>query len=308
VRIPALSPVIAGGALPRKLALSPVFPDPLCWDLVALDPRYLIPGIETLGENRVALLEVDKNTVAAILAGANHEMARELVWREFPTSSSNTFFRRFWDTGAGGREDIGPISGWTKPILDQNLTGAGADALAAMLVRGDLIMRYPDVHVYVCKGAWKDGSVSPDPLDVREVVLQGALDSRSNFYGFALSPSALRGNRQAANRTRESAGWFVAFEQASTGPRFGLDAAADNGADLTSAPADWKDLSWGHLVAKNASIERMTHAAANAPLPRAPTSPTGKLTWGRNASHMAAITWQKPFRLYVHADRLLDGQ
>ena len=31
------------------------------------------------------------------MAGLNHEMARELLWRGYPTDQRGTVFRRFWD-------------------------------------------------------------------------------------------------------------------------------------------------------------------------------------------------------------------
>ena len=46
-------------------------------------------------------------------------------------------------------------------------------------------------------------------------------------------------------------------------------------------------------------------AVARDPLPLPTVATYGGLTWGHNAAHMAAITWQQPFRLYIHADRLL---
>jgi hypothetical protein len=306
LRIPALSASLgSGGVLPRRLSLAPVFTDPLCWDVVRLDSRYLIPGVERLGNNRVALLEVENDTVAAILAGANHEMSRELLWREFPTSSSNTFFRRFWDSGESGADDITPISGWKKPQPGQNVAGIGASTLTVILVRGDLMRRYPDAHVYVCRGKWSGNRVVPDPATTQETVLQGALDQRSNFYGFALSTAQMRGDRNGSARTVQSAGWFVAFEQAATGPRFGLDTAAADGTDLTTGAADWNALTWGHLVPKNGTLDDLTHARAGGGLPRRTNATMRSLTWGRNAAHMAAITWQRPMRLSIHADRLL---
>ncbi len=32
------------------------------------------------------------------MVGLNHEMARELLWSEFPTDQRSTSFRQFWDT------------------------------------------------------------------------------------------------------------------------------------------------------------------------------------------------------------------
>ena len=51
------------------------------------------------------------------MAGLNHELSRELLWREFPASLAGTAFRQFWDVSGqpGDPEalaDIPPISEW----------------------------------------------------------------------------------------------------------------------------------------------------------------------------------------------------
>jgi len=307
-RIPALATALGPEEiLPRRLSVAPVFTDPLCWDLVRIDPRFLLPGAETLKNNRVALLAADDAFVAAFLAGANHEMARELLWREFPASLGATFFRRFWDTGPSGPDDIGDIrTTWTRPDLGANVTGISATALTVVLVRGDLVRRYPEAHIFLLRGVWDGDEVVPDPAHTEEAVLQGALDSRSIFLGFAVSARAMRGDRTAASHTEETAGWFVAIEEPAAGPRFGLDRRRRT-PDLNAPEATWQDLSWRHLVPPRGNLDDLSHAVASTPLPEPAPQTLGGLTWGHNAAHMAAITWQRPFRLYVHADQLLPG-
>ena len=305
-RIPALSGLLtADGALPSRVVLHPVFTDPLYLDLVRMDPRFFLPGSDQLAENRVALLNADDDFVAAFLAGANHELARELVWREFPTLPSFTFFHRFWDSGPGAADDIGEISGWTDPRLGGNLIGLSAGALTVVLVRADLLRRYPDAHVYLIRGVWDGDTVVPDETVYQEPILQGALDRRTVFYGYPMKASALRGDRAAGDGTEKTAGWYVTIEEPATGPRFGLDVAAEDGSDLSHGAGRWDDLSWGHLVRRGGSLDDRTHAVAREPLPpRTPATLDG-LTWGRNAAHMAAITWQRPYRVLIHADLLL---
>jgi hypothetical protein len=305
LRVASLATCNADGALPRRLDLAPVFTDPLCWDLVRLDSQYLLPGADQLEDNRVALLAVDDDFVAAFLVGANHEMARELVWREYPCSTSATFFHRFWDASGDASDDIGDISDWTRPTLRGNVTGVSAGTLAVVLIRGDLVLRYTEAHVYLCRGVWDGDAVLPDPTQIEEAVLQGAIDRKSVFYGFPVKAEDMRGDRANGDRTPATAGWFVAIEEPSLGPRFGLDAAATDGADLVTGAASWHDLTWGHLVRHGSTLDLVSQAVARAALrPRTPVALDG-LTWGHNAAHMAAITWQRPFRLLIHADRLL---
>jgi hypothetical protein len=284
--------------------LHPVFTDPLYLDLVRMDPRLFLPGADRLAENRVALLNADDDFVAAFLAGANHEVARELVWREFPTLPSFTFFHRFWD---GGTDDTGEISGWTDPRLGGNLSGLSVGDLTVVLIRADLLRRYPDAHVYLTRGSWDGDTVVPDGAVYAEPVLRGALDRRTVFYGFPYTARALRGNRSGTDRTERTAGWYVTIEEPATGPRFGLDVPAEDGSDLSSGARHWNDLSWAHLVPPNGSLDDITHAVAGDPLPSRTPATLDSLTWGRNAAHMAAITWQRPYRVLIHADLLLPA-
>lgn len=53
------------------------------------------------------------------LVGLNHEMARELLWSEYPTDQRGTYFRQFWDTRESNSDPnlkVGAIS--LQSILD----------------------------------------------------------------------------------------------------------------------------------------------------------------------------------------------
>ena len=39
------------------------------------------------------------------MVGLNHEMARELLWREYPTDQRGSYFRQFWDTAIAIHRD-----------------------------------------------------------------------------------------------------------------------------------------------------------------------------------------------------------
>ena len=48
------------------------------------------------------------------MVGLNHELSRELLWREFPADLQGTYFQRFWNTrGSAGSDSIcKPRSDW----------------------------------------------------------------------------------------------------------------------------------------------------------------------------------------------------
>lgn len=299
-RVPALARRVPEGlAVPE---LHPVFPDPLSADLVRLDPRFLLPGAERLDDNRVALVVADDDFVATLLVGANAEMSRELRWREYPTDPAATFFPRFWDTGPDGAADIGDIASWHGPLPGRNVTGVGAGDLAVVIVRGDVVRRYPDLRVYAVRATWAGATAEPDETDRREPVLLGALDRATRFYGIPVPAADLRGDRGARPRTPGSAGWYLVLEEPANGPRFGLDEPAG---PVERMPATWDDLTWGHLAAPGRDAADVRFAVARRALPERPgRTPQGPV-WGRNAAHLAAITHQRPYRVLIHADQLL---
>jgi hypothetical protein len=280
--------------------VSPVFTDPVSRDVIRLDPRLLLPGVDKLPANRVTLLETDADYVAAVLAGANHQMARELIWREFPADPAGTFLAWFWDSDPAAPDDIAPIAAWDGLSPGANVTGRGTGSLTVILVRADLLARYPDAHVYLVRAAGGGDGPVPDDAHRREAVLLGRIDRRTRFYGFDLPLARVRGGGEAGP------GWFVAVEQAPTGPRFGLDPAAEDGSDLVTGATAWEDLTWGHLVPPGGSLADVGFAVARDPLP-ARTHVTGDPRhWGHNSAHQAAITYQRPFRVLIHASRLLS--
>ena len=305
-RVPALAALAPPGlALP---VLHPVFPDPVSADLARLDARYLLPGADSFPENRVSAVVADDDFVATLLVGANAEMSRELLWREYPTSPSATFFTRFWETGAGGPGDITDIAGWHGARPGAHVVGVGAADLTVMLVRGDVVRRYPEMHVYAARAVWDGDTAVPDESDTREPVLLGALDRATRFYGIPVRVRDLRGHRFARPRTAQSAGWFVALEEPARGPRFGLDEPTGDGADTSTMPATWDGLTWGHLAPPGGDAADVAFAVARVPIPQRPGGAPAGAVWGRNAAHIAAITYQRPYRVMMHADLLLPAR
>jgi len=78
--------------------------------LRALDEEWVLGGVTKLPANSVCLLEANWPFIEAFVAGANHEMARELLWRGYPTDLRGTCFQRFWDTVQPGTREPAPMS------------------------------------------------------------------------------------------------------------------------------------------------------------------------------------------------------
>ena len=90
------------GTWTRPDPLAPVatgleFPDPMYDGLREVAPELLLPGLQNVEADSVALLETSPRVIEAYMVGLNHEMNRELLWREFPADLTGTPFRQFWD-------------------------------------------------------------------------------------------------------------------------------------------------------------------------------------------------------------------
>src|SRR5262249_47300459 len=137
-----------------------------------ISEELLLPNVGLIPPNTITLLKTNQKFVEAFLVGLNHEMAREFIWREYPTDQRSTFFRQFW----AGREsppdpklsdkdraeklkDIYPIHLWPKgnDLGSNNHRKPGPNAeYLVLLIRGDLFRRYPNTEVYAAKAIWHD--------------------------------------------------------------------------------------------------------------------------------------------------------
>jgi len=279
-RIPALEELIPEGELPAELALAPEFTDALYWDLAALDPDVIVPGVGAFPLNRVRLLGVNGGFVGAYLVGANHELAREFLWREYPADLTATFFARFFDYANQDTNDIDPIDGW---LPGSTISGnvASAAATTAILIRGELVRRYPELNVFLAPMA---SATKADYTNAEQPSFEGRLGRDVLVVGFALAPDVVR------------AGYFVVLEERVTAPRFGLDVGRDDG-DLTT----WAELAVTDFPAA------ATHVRTG-PIPGGIGSPElDGVKWGRNAAHFAAAVHQQPFRRLFPATRLVGS-
>jgi hypothetical protein len=294
----------------RRDPLDPVVasPDlefPLAVHLAETAPEWFLPGLDQLPDESAVGLAADAKFIEAFMVGANHEMARELVWREYPADVRATCFRRFWETSGfqpvAAEPDLKAIHDWdSSATAGTNLTGATARALLILAVRGELLRRYPDALVYAVHGAWDGQTRGPEVIDGVErrewPLFGGRLRPDIVYFGFHLDRVDARGSPRAADGRP---GWYFAIEQHPTAPRFGLDAPTAYG----GAPPTWDEVSWGHLAMSAAELAKVSYAS---PRGRLAKTTIGDATWGANSAHLARITLQSPVRVLLHADQHLD--
>jgi hypothetical protein len=208
----------------EPIAAAPQFPAPMYEALRDLSQDLLLPGLDAVPDNTVGVLRPNPRFIEAYMVGLNHEMARELLWRDYPTDQRGTYFRQFWDTRGRTPPATGPditaIHSWSAASpLGQNLPPDNAGQLV-LLIRGELLRRYPGAIVYAVRAALPAGQTKP-VLSGQELYPQfrGALDPDAMFFGFNLTPGAARGTNTPADP-----GWFFVIQQPPTEPRFGVDA------------------------------------------------------------------------------------
>lgn len=309
----------AASAAPAPTELdvfAPEFGTPMSELLADYFPRFLLPGMDRIERNSIALLETNAAFVEAFMVGLNHEMGRELLWRRFPTDLRGSYFRTFWNRGvrsgapAGDApRDITSIADWCKPPVTALGThspkGAADDPYSSVfLIRGDLLQRYPRAAIYIQRAAWQQGlRVLADEKMLPSFHVAGP--PGIVMVGFDRSTEMLRGKD---DETTGDAGWFFVLQELPGEPRFGLDAATDR---FGQDPAAWRDLSWSDVAADRSALASMRYLPIGAkaeglPLPVAAGANPTIASWGSCSSEMALITQQLPARLAIHARSWLD--
>lgn len=314
---------------------APDFPTPMYRALAELSQEWLLPGLERVPPNTLSLLESNTRFIEAFMVGLNHEMSRELLWRGFPTDQRGTYFRQFWDPS--GRfpapeseeesranversKDIPPLHEWCDEKLGDNFgrprssppcPPAGRDAAApiVLLVRGDLLRRYPRASIFMVRAEWKNGLRNPvdvTPASVAQQVLyplfHGELPPDITFLGFQIGADEAIGDEDPG---KNLPGWFIVIQQQPTEPRYGLD---ESEATSGSEKWTWRDLAWPHvmLTHENGYI-RLGEGGAGLDFPgHAQKGPNGETwKWNSDSAQMTCITLQGPVRVAVHASDLL---
>jgi hypothetical protein len=324
----------------------PVIDQPMFQPLVDASSDLFCPNINLVEPNSITLLETNPPFIESYLMGLNHEMARELLWREYPTDQRGSVFRQFWDprvvlagpgeSPAAWRErvrDITPIHTWdtatglgTHP---NNPAAAGQELV--LVIRGELLKKYPTAVIYANAAAWQPGPdgnpdftkervlVEPTPAEegdppatkVRMPLYEAKVEPDIYFLGFDLTAAQARGDGTAANP-----GWFFVIKERPGEPRFGLDLEREGQLQV------WNDLAWPDVpTAGTAPGPVYITLDAQTPTlslsePTDPDDVTEKgpqyeedknLTWNGqiNSADVAYILYQAPVLVAVHAEEML---
>jgi hypothetical protein len=314
------------GVMDRADPLAPIlhgpeFPAPMAADLQRLSVDYLLPGTEHIPPDTVLALEPNRPFVAAFLAGLNHEMQRELLWREYPVDAAVTCFRVFWDRRGlvpadaplDDLADVPPIDRWDPAEDLGQRVRADPSGELVLVVRSELLRRFPNAVVFAAKAAAgaprRALADQTDPANRRLPRFAGFIGPDISFFGFGLGEAQARGDD-------DGLGWYFVFQQQPSEPRFGLD--EDRAGWLDDPPTrpvpgtneqkpalDTAELAWGHLVDQQ-RFATLAHAPVESARPAGwwfPDRP--ELSWTGGSGDLAALTLQHPARVALHAELLL---
>jgi hypothetical protein len=273
----------------------PNFPQPMYEALRDLSQDFLLPGLDQVPANTVALLETNPKFVESFLVGLNAEMSSELLWRNFPTTQRGTYFKQFWDTAGGSAdEDIEAIADWNGRHLGDNSPQSSGKLV--LLLRGELLRRYPTAVIYAVRATRTRGQldVSRDAKDERHPIFRGTLRPDVTFVGFNLSEAEALGKPP-----NHPDGWFFVIQQQPTEPAFGLD-VADFAEPQAPALTTWSDLSWRHFANTEEELKELSHVSLSKAFPQ-----IDQVSWGKNSAHQAFITLQRPVRIAIHAKQMI---
>jgi hypothetical protein len=197
--VPA-DPASPADAVP-SLLFAPRFDAPMSRSLVELGQHWLLPGLDGVPADTALGLRTNGEFVEAFMVGLNHELGRELLWREYPTPMTATFFDRFWDAAVDPEAppDVAPLDSWADRAL-------GAPTVVedrfVLLLRSELIKRFPDALV----SATKPGP----PVETLLPVFRGSMDPDISYFGFSV-PLA------------DADDWSIVIAEQPGAPRFGFE-------------------------------------------------------------------------------------
>ncbi|MCK5356131.1 MAG: hypothetical protein KAJ63_13515, partial [Methyloprofundus sp.] len=100
----------------------PKFDLPMYKPLAEHSAELFLPNVNFIEQNSISILETNQKFIEAYMLGLNHEFARELLWREYPTDQRGSYFRQFWDVNGfldTNRLEKASIIDRFKTILDQ---------------------------------------------------------------------------------------------------------------------------------------------------------------------------------------------
>jgi hypothetical protein len=267
---------------------------PMYKPLTDISSELFLPNLNLIEQNTITLLDTNQPFIEAYMVGLNHEFARELLWREYPTDQRGSYFRQFWDVRSylhgeamddeelrERLRDIPELHRWLPDSQlgqhDHRDVGGTSEDEVVLVIRGELLKKYPTAVIYAHKARWQtdeDGEIDPsqerelEPLTaaeeelpprekVRTPLYEAKIDPDIYFFGFDLKAEEVMGG--TGEQPDDPPGWFFVIKERPGEPRFGFDI------ERTGSISTFNDLAWDDALPGGQPGDHL-QAAALAPV------------------------------------------
>ncbi len=340
---------LAGAPLPR-IVPAMAYPDiknPMYEPLRDINADLFVPNLRLVPPNTISLMVVNQPFIEAYMVGVNHEFARELLWREYPTDQRGSTFRQFWDASgyvdkdglspkdlAEKVRDITRIAEWPGPsrLGDHNnhdplglLSGHDPDPdkrSVVLVIRGDLLKRYPNTIIYAQRARW--GESADDQFKLLlwdETGEKSEADPKDPNLRFPLYKAKVGpdihftgfdltiGEVRGAATLAETAEAKASLTPDQLGWFFVIkEVVGEPRFGLDEhIAAEPSEEKWDNLSWENLGADVKVIDVAQPLSPTPPGTDSSGAAWGANAADMAYILYQKPVLVAVHARDMLAG-
>ncbi len=284
---------------------NPNFPQPMYEPLRDISQELLLPGLKHIPQNTVGILLTNQKFVESYMCGLNHEMSKELLWREYPTDMRGSYFRQFWDV----RSTIMPEHIWETlrdEITSDTIPAPSEQKLSHLIDKrwkeylydikqihtwvSDLGLNAPTRHIVEFK---QESRIMP--------IFTGTLEPDITFIGFELTIGDIKNNET-------DGGYFFIMEERVSESRFGLDVENSEIDDLNDT---WDNFSWTHIknngfISASQYILLCNSNTRNSPFMALRYN--FKSFKNFDSACMASVTHQKPFRIAIPAKDMIPDE
>lgn len=240
----------------ERIMAAPRFDRPMYRALEEYDREWLVPGLGLIPDTDfVTVLSTNDEFMEAFLVGLSDEFGHELLWRGYPTDRRGTYFHRFWSPQ---RDELTrPIHAFQRTSIGthvaiggvpQNGGGVARKGRAVVVVKSELVRRFPDLIIQVIRDQHQAGEDRPTfeangrPQITAAVLFAEHLEPDIALVGVDLSVEELDGP-----------GWWIVIAEHPSATRFELP-------DGVQAPANSPDyLSVNEPHAAAVAEDRLHH-------------------------------------------------
>jgi hypothetical protein len=316
---------------------------PMYDPLKAISIELFLPNINLIAPNSITLIETNQKFIESYMVGLNHEFARKLLWRGFPTDLRGSYFRQFWDVRSyidseGLSEDplkeklydIPELHRWrpTSNLGDHNNRASAGETgeEAVLVIRGELLKKYPTAVIFAQHAKWalKNGKIDPtqsrslDDLTpaeeqnpprskIRSPLYEAKADPDIYFFGFDLTVPEAKG--QSGQNPGDDAGWFFVIKERPGEPRFGLEISR-TGPPKVFDQVTWDDALPGGGPGEFLPATSLAHVALTTPPSTDPEFVQNADDQTVNAAPPSSARWayllfRAAVMVAVHADEML---